>query len=67
MKAKNERVARQWAGGSQPNADFRLFYLSGDLLSKLDDLTDFDSQADLIAELIREEHERRSATKKGGR
>jgi hypothetical protein len=52
--------ARQWAGNQRgTNDEFKLFYLSGDLLKKLNDLSDPNDQAELIAELIRREHERR--------
>jgi hypothetical protein len=60
VKSSTEREARQWGGTRRDGRDeFKLFYLSGDLLSKLNDLTDPDDQAELVADLIRQEHERR--------
>lgn len=58
MKSTSQPDIRQW-GSNSPNKPFRLFYLSGDLMKKLDDLAKPEDQSELIAELIRQEHARR--------
>lgn len=59
MKSTSKKDVRHWAGNSASNREFKLFYLSGDLLTKLDELAADEEQSELIADLIREEHNRR--------
>lgn len=59
---KSTKEARQWSGSRRErdgHKEFKLFYLSGDLLKQLNDLADEADQAELVAELVRQEHERR--------
>lgn len=59
---KSTKDARQWSGtrkGNGGESEFKLFYLSGDLLRQLNDLANEADQAELVAELVRQEHERR--------
>ena len=56
MKASKD--IRKWAG-KRGQDEFRLFYVSGEMLKLLSELADDEDQADLIMELVRQEHERR--------
>jgi len=57
MKVSNSKKGvKMWEGS---NSEFRLFYLSGELLKLLDDLASESDQAELIYGLVKEEHERR--------
>lgn len=59
MKSTNNRDIKQWASNRGPNTEFKLFYLSGELLTLLNKLADDAEQSELIAQLIRDEHARR--------
>lgn len=59
MKSTSKRSVKQWNGMNDRHGEFKLFYLSGDLLSKLNDLASEESQSELLADLIRDEHRRR--------
>lgn len=59
MRSTNNREIKQWGGSRSPNTEFKLFYLSGDLLTLLNKLADDAEQSELIAQLIRDEHARR--------
>lgn len=59
MKSISERDVKGWSGNKSPNGGFKVFYLGGDLLEKLDELATDEAQSELIAELIRDEHARR--------
>lgn len=56
MKASKE--VKSWEG-SRGESEFRLFYVSGELLSLLNDLADEREQGDLLYELVKQEHDKR--------
>lgn len=61
MKSTSDKEVRQWGTKASSDRDFRLFYISGELMKLLDELASESEQAELIASLVRQEHERRYA------
>lgn len=56
MKASKD--IKKW-GGNKGQDEFRLFYVSGELLRLLSELATEEEQAELIMQLVKQEHERR--------